>query len=66
MPSTILIVDGYEVLATFAEDKNTEAIRRVKQILLSSFAARGVRSKGILVVPPEQRYNIGGGSPDVP
>lgn len=66
MPSTILIVDGYEVSATFVEDKNTEAIRRIKQILLSSFAVRGAKPKGILVVPPEQRYNIGGGSPDVP
>lgn len=63
---TQLVIDGYEITATFADNKNTEAIGQVKQILLSSFVARGARSrpKGILAIHPGQRDNIDGGSPD--
>ena len=34
----VFAVDGYEISATFADDKNAAALSRVKQILLSSFA----------------------------
>ena len=36
--STIFAIDGYEVSASFADDRNTTALHHAKQILLSSFA----------------------------
>lgn len=58
-------IDGYEISATFAEAGNPSALGQVKQILLSSFAANAPKaaSKGILDVPPGQRYNISRGKP---
>lgn len=55
----VFSIDGYEISATFAEAKNTEAIGQVKQILLSSFAAcvPSRRPGAILVKSPETRDN---------
>lgn len=39
-----IIVDGYEVTASFSPVKNTDAIRQVKQILLSTFIAKSNRT----------------------
>lgn len=67
--STILAIDGYEISATFADHRNTEAIGHVKQILLSSFASNAPKKKypdDILVMPPEQSYNDNGGRHHVP
>lgn len=67
--SAILAIDGYEISATFAEHRNTEAIGHVKQILLSSFASNVPKKKypgDILVMPPEQSYNDNGGRHHVP
>ena len=51
--------NGYEVSASFAECENTEALGKVKQILLSSFAAYAPKPKGgdILALSPRQRDN---------
>lgn len=67
--SAILAIDGYEISATFAEHKNTEAIGHVKQILLSSFASNAPKKRcpgDILVRPSEQSYNDNGGRHHVP
>ena len=60
-------IDGYEVSATFAETENYTAIGRVKQILLSSFAASTPLSqpKGILDGSLKQRDNNSVGSSHV-
>ena len=57
--TAVFSIDGYEISATFAEAKNTEAIGQVKQILLSSFAACAPsrRPGAILVKSPETRDN---------
>ena len=34
----VFAVDGYEISATFAENRNTAAVGHVKQILLSSIS----------------------------
>lgn len=54
-----LSVNEYEVSASFAECENTEALGKVKQILLSSFAAYAPKPKGgdILALSPRQRDN---------
>ena len=66
--STTFAIDGYEVSASFADDRNTTALRHVKQILLSSFANNMPEpsAKGILAILPEQRDNNGRGKPHVP
>lgn len=66
--STIFAIDGYEVSASFADDRNTMALHHAKQILLSSFANNTPNSsnKGILAILPEQRDNNDEGSPYVP
>lgn len=66
--STVFAVDGYEVSATFADNRNTAAICQVKQILLSSFAGSTPKPhpKGILAIASEQRDNNSGGTPRVP
>ena len=66
--STIFAIDGYEVSASFADDRNTTALHHAKQILLSSFANNTPNSsnKGILAILPEQRDNNDEGSPYVP
>lgn len=57
--TAVFSIDGYEISATFAEAKNTEAIGQVKQILLSAFAAcvPSRRPGAILVKSPETRDN---------
>lgn len=65
--SAILSVDGYEVSASFANQKNTAVINQVKQILLSSFASSSKPQPGdILVIHPEQSDNNGRGKPYAP
>lgn len=66
--STVFAVDGYEVSATFADNRNTAAIGQVKQILLSSFASSApkARPKDTLAIIPEQRDNNSGSDPCVP
>ena len=67
--SAILAIDGYEISATFAERKNTEAIGHVKRILLSSFASNAPKKRypgDILVSLTEQSYNDNGGRHHVP
>ena len=66
--TAVFSIDGYEISATFAEAKNTEAIGQVKHILLSSFVTQtsSPRPGVILVKPSEQRDNNGGGSPYAP
>ena len=58
--STTLKVDGYEISATFTETRNTAISSHLKQILLASFSNSSPKSGSgdILVMPPEQRYNI--------
>ena len=58
--SVQLSVNGYEVSASFAECENAAALGKVKQILLSSFAAHAQKPKGgdILALSPRQRDNL--------
>ena len=42
--SLYFLIDGHEISATFAESRNADAIRQVREILLSAFAA-GVSPK---------------------
>lgn len=72
MPNTrcdkIFAVDGYKISVTFADAVNPAAISHAKQILLSSFASRAPQKSpiGTVAIYPEQRDNIGEGSPHVP
>ena len=65
---TAFAVDGYTIIASFADCKNAAALHHVKQILLSSFANNTAKNSSgdILAIPPEQRDNNSGGSPYVP
>ena len=42
--SISFLIDGHEISAKFAESRNADAIRQVREILLSAFAA-GVSPK---------------------
>ncbi len=60
---TVFSIGGYEISATFTEQRNTAVLSQVKQILLSSFINNAPQKKlgGILAISPEQRDNIDGG-----
>lgn len=66
--SVQLSVNGYEVSASFAECENTEALGKVKQILLSSFAAYAPKPKGgdILALSPGRGIIVVGRRPLAP
>lgn len=61
--TTTVTVYGRQVILSFAETENPVALGKVKQILLSSFAAHATepKCKGILAFPSRQRDNIGEG-----
>ncbi len=61
-------VDGYEVSATFAENRNTTVCGHLKQILMASFAnnAHKQRSGDSLAMTSERRYNKDGGRHHAP
>lgn len=61
-------VNGYEVSATFANNKNAAALSQVKQILLSSFTNNPLTESfgDILAIPTETRDNNSGDSHHVP
>lgn len=65
---TILSIDGYEILVTFADSQNTMAIGHAKQILLSSFVSASPKSlpDGILADLPQKKYSISRGKPHAP
>lgn len=64
----VFLIGGYEISATFAEQRNTAVFSQVKQILLSSFINNASQKKlgGILAISPGQRDNIDGGRHYVP
>ena len=55
-------VDGYEVLATFADAPNTTITHHLKQILMASFVNNTSRSASgdILAAVSKRRYNQDG------
>ena len=57
--TTAFSVSGFEVTATFAENRNTTAVHHVKQILISSFAGKAAdfQSREKFAIPDAQRYN---------
>ena len=57
---TTLTVNGYEVIATFAETRNPVVTGYLKRILLSSFASNEAVSGDILAAVSKRRYNQDG------
>ena len=66
--TTAFCVDGYEISATFADNRNPDISRHLRHILLTSYAADTPqkRSGDILEVPAAQRYNDSGEGHHVP
>ena len=60
--SLSLRVDGYEVLATFADTPNRTITHHLKQILMASFVnnTSGSASGDILAAVSKRRYNQDG------
>ena len=60
--SLSLRVDGYEVLATFADTPNRTITHHLKQILMASFVnnTSGSASGDILAAASKRRYNQDG------
>ena len=60
--SLSLRVDGYEVLATFADTPNRTITHHLKQILMASFVnnTSGTASGDILATVSKRRYNQDG------
>lgn len=68
MKNTVhLMIDGYEIFADFSNEHNQDAVMRVKQIMLSSFAEISQKkSNRILALLPVQRDNSDGSKNCVP
>lgn len=60
--SLSLRVDGYEILATFADTPNRTITHHLKQILMASFVnnTSGTASGDILATVSKRRYNQDG------
>lgn len=68
MRTAKFMIDGHEVTASFAPQENREVFQRVRQILLSTFAAKKIPAgeNCTFAISGEREDNMGGSDSDVP
>mgnify|MGYP001109741809 CR=1 FL=1 len=68
MRTAKFMIDGHEVTASFALQENREVVQRVKQILLSTFAAKKISAgeNCTFAIAGEREDNMSGSDSDAP
>ena len=68
MKTAHFLIDGHEVVVSFAPQENREVEHRVKQILLSAFASQKIAAGEIctFAIPGGKKDNMDGSDPNAP